>query len=550
MAQLTGSEILAKSLRNEGVDDLFFIMGGPMLLAEESCIKEGIRPIDVRHEQAAAFMGQAYSRLLNKPSVCMAASGPGVTNLITGIANAYVDCVPVVAIGGSSPFKAYGRQVFQEIDQLGMMKPCTKWAERVYTLSRIPEMVNVAFQKAMAGKPGPVYLDFPGDILYEKIEEEEIDWSISGRVLSRARPHASPELINQIIEALTKATKPVIITGGGILWSDASNELRELVDTAEIPFYTTPQGRGVIPEDHPLSYMTVRSAAFREADLIMVIGTRMNYIIGHAAPPRFNEDATIIRIDIDEEEISTSPRKIDIGIVGDAKAVLGQINTRLAGAVSNNNFSQWRKRLGEEEAIKRSRPGGNSISDSVPIHPLRLCEEVKNFMDRDAILVVDGQEILNYGRQSMPTFAPGHRLNSGPFGTMGVGLPFGLGAKIAKPDTQVIVVHGDGSFGLNAMELDTAVRHGINVLVIISLNGGWTADPDGTKPGRDLGYTRYDKMAEALGCYAEYIEQPNEIRGALERAQEKVNQGNVAVVNIKTDHTARAGTQAFAQYST
>ena len=132
-------------------------------------------------------------------------------------------------------------------------------------------------------------------------------------------------------------------------------------------------------------------------------------------------------------------------------------------------------------------------------------------MDRDAILVVDGQEILNYGRQSMPTFAPGHRLNSGPFGTMGVGLPFGLGAKIAKPDTQVIVVHGDGSFGLNAMELDTAVRHGINVLVIISLNGGWTADPDGTKPGRDLGYTRYDKMAEALGCYAEYIEQPNEI---------------------------------------
>ena len=171
-------------------------------------------------------------------------------------------------------------------------------------------------------------------------------------------------------------------------------------------------------------------------------------------------------------------------------------------------------------------------------------------MDRDAVLVVDGQEILNYGRQSMPTFEPGHRLNSGPFGTMGVGLPFGLGAKIAKPACQVIVVHGDGSFGLNAMELDTAVRHGINVLVVISLNGGWTADPDGTKPGRDLGYTRYDKMAEALGCYAEYVEQPGEIKGALERAQEQVNNGRVAVVNIKTDHTARAGTQAFAQYST
>jgi thiamine pyrophosphate-dependent acetolactate synthase large subunit-like protein len=550
VAELTGSEILAKALRNEGVNDLFFIMGGPMLLAEESCIKEGIRPIDVRHEQAAAFMGQAYSRLLNKPSVCMAASGPGVTNLITGIANAYIDCVPVVAVGGSSPFKAYGRQVFQEIDQLGMMKPCTKWAERVYSLARIPEMVNVAFQKAMAGKPGPVYLDFPGDILYEKIDESEIDWSISGRSIPRARPHAAPELISGTVEALSKAKKPVIITGGGILWSDAADELREFVDKAEIPFYTTPQGRGVIPEDHPLSYMTVRSAAFREADLIMIIGTRMNYIIGHAAPPRFNKDATIIRIDVDEDEISTSPRKIDIGIVGDAKAVLHQINSRLDGVVNKDSFLEWRNRLSDEEASKRSRPGGNSVSDAVPIHPLRLCEEVKNFMDRDAILVVDGQEILNYGRQSMPTFEPGHRLNSGPFGTMGVGLPFGLGAKIAKPDCQVIVVHGDGSFGLNAMELDTAVRHGINVLVVISLNGGWTADPDGTKPGRDLGYTRYDKMAEALGCYAEYVEQPGEIKGALERAQEQINKGRVAVVNIKTDHTARAGTQAFAQYST
>ena len=203
-----------------------------------------------------------------------------------------------------------------------MMKPCTKWAERIYTLNRIPEMVNVAFQKAMAGKPGPVYLDCPGDLLYEKIDEEEIDWSISGRALPRARPHASSEIIDETIDVLRTAERPVIITGGGILWSDASSELQEFVEKTQIPFYTTPQGRGVIPEDHPLSFMTVRSAAFREADLIMIIGTRMNYIIGHAAPPRFNADAKIVRIDIDEEEISTSPRSVDIGIVGDAKAVL------------------------------------------------------------------------------------------------------------------------------------------------------------------------------------------------------------------------------------
>ena len=171
-------------------------------------------------------------------------------------------------------------------------------------------------------------------------------------------------------------------------------------------------------------------------------------------------------------------------------------------------------------------------------------------MNRDAVLVVDGQEILNYGRQSMPTYAPGHRLNSGPFGTMGVGLPFGLGAKVAKPDIQVIVVHGDGSFGLNSMELDTAVRHNIPLLVVISLNGGWTADPDKDKPGRDLGYTRYDQMAEALGCYSEYVENPGEIQSALVRAQAKVDEGMVAVVNVKTDPAARATRQRVATYST
>src|ERR1700756_2417107 len=252
MAELTGSEILAKSLKNEGTDILFFLMGGPMLLAESSCIKEGIRPLDVRHEQSAALMGQAYSRLLQKPSVCMAASGPGVINLTTGIANAFVDCAPVVAIGGSSPIGQFGRQAVQEIDQVAIMKPMTQWADRVYNLKRIPEQVNNAFQKAMSGKPGPVYLDFPGDILYAKIDEEQIDWSLSGRPLLAARPMGEEAQVEALVRALAQA------------WS----ELTALVEGAGIPFYTTPQGRGVLPDDHPYSYPSTRSAAFREADLI------------------------------------------------------------------------------------------------------------------------------------------------------------------------------------------------------------------------------------------------------------------------------------------
>jgi thiamine pyrophosphate-dependent acetolactate synthase large subunit-like protein len=322
------------------------------------------------------------------------------------------------------------------------------------------------------------------------------------------------------------------------------------VEKSGIPFYTTPQGRGVLPDDHPLSFLTMRSSAFKDADLILIIGTRMNYIIGHAAPPRFAANATIARIDIDADEISSSPRKVHIGIVGDCKAVLQQLLAAMPGRVKEGQYSNWRKKLGEGEAEKRKETGGGMAMNATPIHPLRLCEEVKNFMKRDAILIVDGQEILNYGRQSMPTFSPGHRLNSGPFGMMGVGMPFGVGAKIARPDKQVIVVHGDGSFGLNCMELDTAVRHKVPVLVVISLNGGWTADPKREKVGRDLGYTRFDKMAESLGCYGEYVEKPEDIGPALQRAQKKVDQGMVALVNVKTDDKARAGTVAFSSHST
>ncbi len=551
MAELTGSEILAKSLKNEGTDVLFFLMGGPMLLAESSCIKEGIRPLDVRHEQAAALMGQAYSRLLQKPSVCMAASGPGVINLTTGIANALIDCAPVVAIGGSSPIGQNGRQVFQEIDQVMIMRSCTKWADRVHSLKRIPEQVNNAFQHAMSGKPGPVYLDFPGDILYAKLPEEQVDWSLSGRPILNARPQGDPREIERLVAALAKARQPIVLSGSGVIWSRAWDELKAFVEWTGIPFYTTPQGRGVLPDDHPLAYLAMRSTAFREADLILIVGTRMNYIITHAAPPRFNANATLVRIDIDPDELASAPRKIDIPIVGDCKMVLQQILAALGGSPTlTERFEPWRRKLADGDAAKRAAPGANKAPDGEPIHPLRLCEEITDFMQRDAILVVDGQEILNYGRQSMPTFTPGHRLNSGPFGMMGVGLPFGLGAKIAKPDKQVIVLHGDGSFGLNAMELDTAVRHKIAVLVVISLNGGWTADPKGEKPGRNLGYTRFERMAEALGCYGEYVERAEDIRPALERAQRQVDGGKVAVVNVVTDYRARAATLAFSNYMT
>ena len=548
MAELTGNEILAKCLKAQGVKDLFFIMGGPMLDAESSCIKEGIRLIDTRHEQGAAYMAQAYSRVTQGPGVCMAASGPATLNFGTGLANALIDCCPVVALGGSSPISQFGRQVFQEIDQVKALEGCVKYADRVHNLKRLPQQVNFAFQKALNGKPGPVYLDFPGDVLYQTVDEADVDWSYMGRPIIKARPYAEPKALNALVDAINRARQPIIVSGSGVLWSQAWEEMRAFVEKAGIPFYTTPQGRGVVPDDHPYSYLTMRNDAFREADLIIILGTRTNYVIGHAAPPRFSAEAKIARIEIDPEEMGTSARNIDIPVVGDCKSVLTQLVDAIDGKTADR-FAPWRNKLHEGEIAKRTRAGGNYPTDG-DIHPLRLCEEIRNFMQRDAILSVDGQEILNFGRQSIPTFVPGHRLNSGPFGTMGVGLPFAVGAKAAKPNAQVICLHGDGSFGQNAMELDTAVRHKLPLLCVISLNGGWTADPERNKPGRDLGYTRYDKMAEALGCYAEYVEEPEAIRPALDRASRKVEEGMVGFVNVKTDYRARATTVRFSSRET
>jgi thiamine pyrophosphate-dependent acetolactate synthase large subunit-like protein len=546
---MNGSQILAEALERQGVDMFFFIMGAPMLMVEAEALARRLRGIDVRHEQAAAIMAHAYARLRRRPGVCMAASGPGVTNLITGLAHAWADGVPVIALGGSAPVGTWGRGAFQEIDQLAMMAPCTKWAARVHHPRRLPEFLDEAFRRAMSGKPGPVYLDLPGDVLFQEVDPAKIEWPEPWDPEKPSRPQAAPEEIERLLGMLEAAERPIVVAGSGVLWSKAEAELQAFLERAGIPFYTTPQSRGMIPEDHPLCYLSARSSAFREADLILVIGTRLNYVIGHAAPPRFAAEARRVRIDIDPEEIATSPH-LDLGIAGDAQAVLRQLLEAARGRIGEDSFASWRERLRGRNSGKQEEQEALLNSSEVPIHPLRLCKEVRDFIDRDAVLVVDGQEILNFGRQTIPSFVPNHRMNSGVFGTMGVGLPLGVGAKLAAPERQVVVLHGDGSFGMNAMEFDTAVRHGAPVLVVISLNGGWTGDPERAKPGRDLAYTRYDRIAETLGGHGEYVEDPDEIRPALERAAAAVAAGKPALVNVLTDFRARATTAPFTLYTT
>jgi acetolactate synthase-1/2/3 large subunit len=548
MATITGSEVLAQALRSQGVDTMFYLMGGPMLETEAACIKLGIRAIDHRHEQAAAFAAHAWTRVLQRPGVCMAASGPGATNLLTGVATALTDCAPLVAIGGSSPRVYLGMEAFQEIDQLAVFKPVTKWAERVYDARRIPDVVATAFRQATSGRPGPVYIDMPGDVLGEKIEEDSVRypaaWKPSPRTLG------DPAAIKEAIALLARAERPLVMAGSGVWWSDGAAALQAFVEATGVPFYTKPISRGLIPEDHALSFLNARSAAFTEADVVVAVGTRFDWMIQFGRPPRFGADLKVIHVDVNPAELGHN-REVDVPIAGDARAVLEQLTAEARGKIDPGRYANWIGKLRVVDAEKGAESEKAMSKDDLPMHPLRLCKEVRDFLKRDAILVVDGQEILNFGRQAIPTYTPGHRLNSGAFGVMGVGLPYGVGAKLARPDKQVLVLHGDGSFGINAMDIDTAVRHRINVVCVISNNGGWTADAPWTrplpKPGRNLGFTRYDRMAMELGAHGEHVEKPHDIRPALERA---FAAGKPAVVNVITDHKARAQTVRFSAYST
>jgi acetolactate synthase-1/2/3 large subunit len=548
MATITGSEVLAQALRSQGADTLFYLMGGPMLETEAACIALGMRAIDTRHEQAAALAAHAWTRVTRRPGVCMACSGPGTTNLVTGVANAFADCAPLVAIGGSSPRVYLGMEAFQEIDQVAVMKPITKRAERIYDARRIPDMVATAFREAAAGRPGPVYLDLPGDVLGEKIEEDALTYPAPWRPAPRTL--GDPAAIREAVALLARAERPVVLAGSGVWWADGAAALQAVVEATGIPFYTTPISRGLIPEDHALAFLNARSKAFAEADVVLAVGTRFNWMVQFGRPPRFAADMKVIHVDVNPAQLGHN-RAVDVPIAGDARAVLEQLRAEAEGRVDPKRYAAWTGKLRTLDAEKSAEMDKAMSADATPIHPLRLCKEVRDFLRRDAILIVDGQEILNYGRQAIPTFAPGHRLNSGALGTMGVGLPFGVGAKVARPEAQVLVLHGDGSYGINAMEIDTAVRHTIPVVVVISNNGGWTANAPWTrplpKPGRNLGHTRYDRMAQELGAHGEFVEKPHDIRPALERA---FASGRPAVVNVITDDRARAQTVRFSAYTT
>jgi len=534
MAKVRGGALLASMLKEEGVEYIFTLAGGHIYPLYDGCFDLGIKVIDVRHEEAAAHMAEGYALVTGKPGVCVATAGPGFTNCITGIANAHIANSPIILISGASPVSRYDTLALQDLNQIDIVKPITKLSRTVYHAGRIPDYTAMAFRHSLSGRPGPVYLEVPADVMWAQVEEEA---PLPRNYRAKSRPAGDPETVEKALSILEKAERPVVVAGSGVWWSQAHKELQDFVEKSGIPVFTRNNGRGAVPDDHPLSFGASALTGLFKADVALIVGTQFDFTL---ASGNFPPELKIIRVDIDSSALGVN-RGVDVGIIGDAREVLKQ----LSNGIKKHSHEKWIQTLTQAKERREEKHRPYIESSRTPIHPLRLCHEMKKVIDSETIVALDGGDISVFGGMSLPTYAPGQQLANGAstYGCLGVGIPFALAAKLAKPEKKVMVLVGDGSFGFNAMEFDTAVRHNIPIVCVISNDGCWgmikhdleQAIPEERMVGLDLPVNDYHKIVEVLGGYGEKVEDPNDIVPAIERA---FASGKPACVNVVTDPQA------------
>jgi acetolactate synthase-1/2/3 large subunit len=534
MAMVDGGDLVARCLKREGVDVIFTLCGGHVQAIYDACIDENIKVIDVRHEQAAGHAAEGWSRATRKCGVAVVTAGPGVTDVVTAVANAYQNRSPMLVIGGRSPLADFEKGALQEMDQVEFLRPLTKWARCLYDTARIPEYMAMAFRHALSGCYGPVFLEMPADVLFRRVEESEVTFPSSYRPQGRVQADAS--VVRQAAQLLASAQQPLVMAGSLVYWSDAHDGLRQLIERIQAPVYLNAMARGSIPQAHPLFFSRTRRGALARADVILIIGTPLDFRLAYGK--RFNPQAKTIQVDIDPTELGRN-RDIDVCVESDAGAVLEQLLADLGDGRPDHD--SWLETLREEEEKTLAARQEFLNSDAVPIHPLRLCKEMAEFVDENTIVIGDGGDIVNLAAQVLPINYPGQWYDPGPMGTLGVGTGFAMAVKTALPEKKVLMVNGDGTFGLNGFEFDTFVRFDLPVVSVVGNDRQWGQIAVGQRMmyGRDRAIAsalkdsaRYDKVVEGLGGHGEFVEQPQDIRPALERA---FASGKPACVNVITD---------------
>jgi acetolactate synthase-1/2/3 large subunit len=534
VAKITGGQVIARALKAQAVEAVFTLTGGHIMAIMDGCVAEGIKVIDVRHEQAAVHAADAYARLTGRLGVALVTAGPGVTDAVTGVANAFYANSPIILIGGRHPTTEDLRGGLQEMDHPKLFQSITRWSETAWNAGRYPEYIATASRYAFSNRGGPVFMDTPWNIAADMVEEDGIVWPEDFRA---NRAAGVPEdTLEEIIDLLKGAEHPVVFGGTGLRWTQQvgfTETLDDFVAGYKAPVFLNSLARGSLPFGHPYLGNRSRGVALRSADVILALGVDWDFRTGFGK--KINGDATVIQIDADPSKIGWN-RDANIGVVADPGTVVAQLAARL-DALGRGSDPSWTEEIRSAEETKEAAAYELSISDSEPIHPERFAREVADFFGEDTIVAADGGDIVSTTAKWLRTSRPGGLLDPGPFGCLGVGAPFALAAKTLEPDTRVGIVYGDGSFGFNGMEYDTLIRHELPVVGVIGNDGAWNnikvihrmMHPESAFLS-EIGFRPYEKMVEGLGGYGELVEKPNEIRPALERAQDS---GAPALVNVK-----------------
>ena len=536
MGYMHGGKVVARALRNENVPFVFTLCGGHVMSIYDGCLDEGIGVIDTRHEQTAGHAADGWARVTGQPGVAIVTAGPGLTDAVTAVASAHRAQVPMVIIGGQGPRVFVDMGSLQDMNHVELMRPITKWSVSVPTAKRLGEYVATAFRKATTNVPGPVFLEMPLDLLFEQVDESEVVFPTQYR--TDAGIAGDPRAVERAFALLKSAERPMAIVGSQYWWSKRREAYPKFVETFGIPIYVNGAARGSLPPGHPYFFQQTRKDALKNADVLLIFGTPLDFRIGYGRESHINPKAKLIHVDLDGNEPGRN-RGCEVGIIGDTGLVMEQL-TELAEAegyskaLAQGWVGELRKR--EDDKWEKMQPSMNS--DANPIDPLRACKEIDSIVDDDTIIVGDGGDFVGTAAYTVKPRRPGQWLDPGPLGTLGVGPGYAMAAKLARPKSNVIILYGDGAFGLHAMEFEAMVRQKINVVGIVGNDAGWSQilrgqeqlyGPDRT-PATKLAYTRYDQVVEALGGHGEHVERAEEIRPALERA---LAAGKPALVNIK-----------------
>ena len=546
MAKLTGAHLFIRCLKLEGIEKVFTIVGDTILPLVDAAEDEGIQFIDTRHEGAALHMADGYARITGRPAVGMFTGGPGFSNAISALPAIYTSESPVVFVAGCAELPEKGMTAFQEIDQVGMAAPVTKGSWMIHDRKRIPEFVATAFRTATTGRPGPVHLTLPLDLQDQEVSEEELPQYMPREYRPTGRPQGDPVLIEEAAALLQGAKRPVIVAGNPARYSVTPEQLQALAESGGIPVFTVEQARGLLDDEHPLCFgyadgaLNPTARRFREADVVLLLGKRMDHRYRYGGV--FPADAKIIQADPSPAEIGRN-RGVAVGIQGDLGAVTEQLTAAIGGA--KGDIAAWVNQL-EQDRNNWDQELRSKATAEEPLHPLDVYTNLEQHLDDDTVIIMDGGDYVQWGRAFLKARRPGRFMRLGPLSHLGAGIPYGMAAKAAYPESKVLVFIGDGAFGFYAMEYDTCIRHNLPITTVMGNDSTWGIDKTfqlayyNRAVGTDLRTIRYDKMVDAIGGYTEYVEAANEVGPAVGRA---LASGQPSLVNV----TVRSGASPLAE---